>query len=433
MDSRLLVTCLLAFSIEMCYSQLLESDNKNKKGVEFQKDLSWEEIKAKAKEEHKFIFVDLYATWCAPCKQMDRIVYTDNELGNFLNKHFISVKVQIDSSKDDDNYIRTWYPEAGAMMDTYKITGLPSYLFFSPDGNIVHRQKGGRNVKDFLAIVKDALNIDRQYYSLVAKYRNGRKDYSSIPYMARLARSISEKDFSDSLARDYIENIMNDSEEENWMNKANLQFIGAFEDVLSSRDYVFNVFYHQSGKIDSIVGDVQYSQRVLEYTITKEEITPKLKQMKTGDPVWAEMMRTIAKKYGKSLAESSVLESKLKWYNQRKDWSNVIKYNIEKVEKYGVDTSTMGRILLNNMIYEVIFKHSTDKKSLKWAIGRMKIIVKADSTDALNMDTYANLLYKSGRKSEGLQWERKAVGLEPNNQDLQTALRKMQKGSPTWD
>src|SRR5260221_4295998 len=125
MDSRLLVTCLLAFSIEMCYSQLLESDNKNKKGVEFQKDLSWEEIKAKAKEEHKFIFVDLYATWCAPCKQMDRIEYTDNDLGNFLNKHFISLKVQIDSLKEVDNYIRTEHPYAGAMMARYKVAGLP--------------------------------------------------------------------------------------------------------------------------------------------------------------------------------------------------------------------------------------------------------------------------------------------------------------------
>ncbi len=38
------------------------------KVIHFENGLSWEQIKEKAKAEHKYIFVDCYATWCGPCK-----------------------------------------------------------------------------------------------------------------------------------------------------------------------------------------------------------------------------------------------------------------------------------------------------------------------------------------------------------------------------
>ena len=44
------------------------------KGIHFEQGLSWKDILAKAKAEHKYIFVDCYATWCGPCKYMDKNV-----------------------------------------------------------------------------------------------------------------------------------------------------------------------------------------------------------------------------------------------------------------------------------------------------------------------------------------------------------------------
>ena len=36
---------------------------------------NWEAVKAKAKAENKPIFVDTYASWCEPCKWMDKHVF----------------------------------------------------------------------------------------------------------------------------------------------------------------------------------------------------------------------------------------------------------------------------------------------------------------------------------------------------------------------
>jgi hypothetical protein len=51
------------------------------------------------------------------------------------------------------------------------------------------------------------------------------------------------------------------------------------------------------------------------------------------------------------------------------------------------------------------------------------------------MDTYANILYKMGKKDEAIAWEEKAAKLESEGERqsyLQT-IDKMKKGEKTWD
>ena len=52
------------------------------------------------------------------------------------------------------------------------------------------------------------------------------------------------------------------------------------------------------------------------------------------------------------------------------------------------------------------------------------------------IDTYANLLYKTGKKDLAVEWEQKALNiLKQNNEDYagyQETLDKMKKGEKTW-
>ncbi len=52
--------------------------------------------------------------------------------------------------------------------------------------------------------------------------------------------------------------------------------------------------------------------------------------------------------------------------------------------------------------------------------------------DSHSIDTYANLLYKLGRKDDAINWEQKALSLSPGDPDFTTALSKMKRGEPTW-
>ncbi len=98
-------------------------------GIKFEHPENWQSLLAKAKTEGKAIFIDCYTTWCAPCKKMDTEVYIDSAVGAFVNTHYISIKLQMDTTKDDSDWIQKW---ANTANDLKKSMGLlPFQLTYS--------------------------------------------------------------------------------------------------------------------------------------------------------------------------------------------------------------------------------------------------------------------------------------------------------------
>lgn len=51
----------------------------------------WDDLRKKAKETNKLIFLYAYASWCGPCKWMAKNVFTTEEAGAYFNAHFMSL------------------------------------------------------------------------------------------------------------------------------------------------------------------------------------------------------------------------------------------------------------------------------------------------------------------------------------------------------
>src|ERR1700749_3647463 len=177
-------------------------------GVNFFHHYNWEQITKKAKSEGKFIFIDSYATWCGPCKMMDRDVYTNDTISNFTNRYFISIKIQMDSTAKDNDEVRSGYQLAKEINKYYHITGYPCFLFFNPDGAIVHRSEGYQKPSAFLSTLKNAIDPDHQYYTLIDRYKSGRKDYKSMPELIDNEINWGSKSISEEIANDYILNYL---------------------------------------------------------------------------------------------------------------------------------------------------------------------------------------------------------------------------------
>src|ERR1700754_2014916 len=97
--TKLLTFLLLSFPpLANAQSDIPLVSTTKPEGINFVRGLSWEQIKEKAKAENKYIFLDCYTTWCGYCKQMDQRVYPELHVGYEYNEHFISAKVQMDSS-----------------------------------------------------------------------------------------------------------------------------------------------------------------------------------------------------------------------------------------------------------------------------------------------------------------------------------------------
>lgn len=60
---------------------------------------SYQEALNKAKKENKLLFVDCYTSWCGPCKMLANEVFTNNEVADYFNANFVSLKVDCEKGE----------------------------------------------------------------------------------------------------------------------------------------------------------------------------------------------------------------------------------------------------------------------------------------------------------------------------------------------
>ena len=402
-------------------------------GVNFEKNLNWLQIQAKARAERKYIFVDCFATWCAPCKSMDKNIFSIEKVGSYMDEHFISIKVQMDTSTADNDEIKKWYADAHRIMMDYNVKSYPSYLFFTPEGKIVHRDLGYRNEEKFMQLMKDVFDTSKQYYTLLENYQQGKKNFNSMLYLAQMTRALGQSENANKIKQEYLHDYIYQLDDEELYTQEKLRFIAATDQ--ETNDKGFRIFYNESGRVDSIMGRIGYARQVVESIIYSSEVYPTLIKCKTvylKEPGWDELMLKITSKYDSSYAENVLLRARLNWYGSQKDWTNLAKYMTIHEQRFGIDTTRSGLIQLNNNIYLVLFEHVNDIKVLKTAIEWQAEIVRRCPSEAQFLDTYANLLYKTGQVQEAVDWEGKALSLSPKDNGIQAAYEKMKRGEPTW-
>jgi len=119
-------------------------------------------------------------------------------------------------------------------------------------------------------------------------------------------------------------------------------------------------------------------------------------------------------------------------YSEAEDWINFGKYYMLYFEK-----------ALKHPVYDVnniswwLFEHVEDQKVLKFAcdVVMKYAIEKWYQNDPTVWDTYANLLHKTGKTTEAIEWEEKAAKMKiglPDEKVYTETLEKMRKNLPTW-
>lgn len=412
-------------------SQIKDNKAGNVKGIKFEYNLSWEQIKAKAKLENKYIFIDCYATWCIPCKLMDRKIFSSETVGDYMDKLFVSVKVQMDSTSNDAQYIKDWYNMAKHLKTKYRVKNLPTFLFFSPMGEALHKATGApENVESFLALLTDACNPDKQYYTLINRLKNDTTNLDLANKTFRSAQRIGDNEISKKAADIIVKN-------------ATIEYLYTPENLLilayntlKSTDRGFNIFYENEDLIDSLLKRPGYSVQIIQRIIYNENYVPLFERSEKQriTPDWNFLYTSLKKKYpkNKEYYDRVVLEGRTAYYRYKEDWREYTKAIAELFNKYYYTNTPLNSFALNNAAWE-IFLYSDNKDEIESAISWMeKIVVREGNATAEDLDTYANLLYKSGNRDLAIKWEKNAVELNPIEKLFRETLAKMEEGKPTW-
>ncbi len=136
---------LIAGSLIIVAAAWIDGAQGKETSIQFMKG-SWEEVTKKAKEENKLIFIDVYATWCGPCKLLKKTTFSDKEVGEFFNSRFVNAA--FDGETDEGQMI----------MQRYNIRSYPTMFFVSADGTIKEAVVGYHTAHQLLRAGKKVLN-----------------------------------------------------------------------------------------------------------------------------------------------------------------------------------------------------------------------------------------------------------------------------------
>jgi thiol:disulfide interchange protein DsbD len=104
---------------------------------------TFEEAMKQAKQEGKPMMMDVMASWCSACKRLDKDVWSRSDVAE-LSKSYVTVKVDAD--------------ERGDIKTKYAVSGLPTTLFLTPDGEEISRVRGAVPYENMLKAMRGVLD-----------------------------------------------------------------------------------------------------------------------------------------------------------------------------------------------------------------------------------------------------------------------------------
>lgn len=388
-------------------------------GVNFiHKVVNWDAVVAQAKKENKYIFVDCFTTWCGPCKYVSSKIFPMKSVGEFYNKSFVNVKLQIDETAKDNADVVASKKVAKEFESKYKIAVYPTFLVFDNSGKLVHKFCGAGDDKFMIENASNGLKKDKQYYSLVSMFENGNRDGKFIKNLCKAAADAGDN--AEEYLKAFVASQSNIYSTENadllLMNVTNTDGI-AFKTIYPNREKWYSIT--EKSLVDDAIKNA-----------VEDEVYEYIQKSKSEKINWVEIAKILEGKYPEFGNEAAV-KGKIVMSMNSQDWKVFEAGLRESIEKYPNMFSNAGEF---NAIAWSIFENFDEKDLLEKALRWSKKSIESEENPAF-LDTYANLLYKMGNKEDAIAAEEKAISKltdATEKKNYQATIEKMRKGEKTW-
>lgn len=95
-----------------------------------------------AKKQNKLVLIFGKAEWCHWCQQMKKEVYTNDDVIQQVNSHYIAVYVDIDND--------------AAVANHYQISGVPTTIIMNGDRQVLKSESGYLSASELSSLLSNA-------------------------------------------------------------------------------------------------------------------------------------------------------------------------------------------------------------------------------------------------------------------------------------
>lgn len=341
---------------------------------------SWEEALDASKRSGKPIFLDAYTTWCAPCMAMDEYVFSKKEVADFMEAHFVAVKLDMENAANTP------------IAKQYSIEIYPTLLFVDSTSEMIHRKCGGKVTEGyeyFLNTCRIALDEKNNLRAIIDSFEHGSKD---IPAYIDYLSEIVQHCYLDSIAAEYaVEHLALD----HLYNPKTITALWGIPVPIDSRLFrllityreELNGFYENNSVARLIQNKIEESLRDL---VDKQDWVSYDRYRRLVDTIFEEVV------------PDRILYIDIAGFELRGLWRNYTEV-ADSLYCHG----NIDPYLLNNYAF-TLYESVDDSLLLDRGLEWIRSVVK-DTPDYYTLDTYAALLFKTGNIQKGKEVAKQAI------------------------
>ena len=349
-------------------------------GIKFGKQ-SFAKTLEQAKKENKLIFLDAFASWCGPCKLLDKNVFPKKEVGDYFNANFLNLHIDMEKG------------EGIEIAKKYSIYSYPTLLFINGDGKVVYKAAGYMSPQELISIAKEAVNPENTLENKIVKFEAGEKDPE---FLMGLIKNTYATDFSlaQKVATRYFQTRIDAtySKEEAGML---LFFTKTIDDDL------YKIFSAKKVELSTQIPEsylVEYDKQLKLNTVLQKSFDANTQSINESI-----FLAEGTKIYGEKEAKQLLNKINMDLFFTQKKYDDYAKSALS----YYQNPKDFATDELNNVAWN-FYLYVTDKTLLTQVTQLCLEGIKKEE-NSQNTDTLANIYYKLGDYKNAKLWAKKSI------------------------